>query len=277
MSPWNTKASHLWKASRWICKYEASDTRLKFRTRHLLQLFLVCVLRHKVFASRSQVLPRVQSIAGVLASTRCYRSMWAQTVGGATSRTVGRKATITKKRDITKFFSRKLTFAWISLFSRNFGTTKIWSYVVCRSYQKSLASPIRHKLYVELHWRASQLLPFRSLQLLPQSKAWYWQCTLSSLFPFQVTRVCHVDIVPCPRRLIETLHLFYKILPTLLVFIRNRRLSEPTFNRKTMALLWHTCTKNCCTLPVRSRSCSETKLIVTTRKYALLSKHLTPP
>ena len=42
-----------------------------------------------------------------------------------------------------------------------------------------------------------------------------------------------------------------------------------------LLLLWHR--RNCFMLPVKWRSCSETQLIVTTRKYVQLTKHLTSP
>ena len=34
-------------------------------------------------------------------------------------------------REIKKILSQKLTFAWFSMFSRNFWTTKIWSHMIC--------------------------------------------------------------------------------------------------------------------------------------------------
>ena len=53
-----------------------------------------------------------------------------------------------------------------------------------------------------------------------------WRCMLSSLLPSQVTMICYVDIVPCLRGLIETLHLMHKTLSTLPVFIRAQLLIE---------------------------------------------------
>ena len=43
-----------------------------------------------------------------------------------------------------------------------------------------------------------------SFHVFAATKAWYRQCTLSCSFPFQVTWICHVDIVPRPRHSVET-------------------------------------------------------------------------
>lgn len=98
--------------------------------------------------------------------------------------------------------------------------------------QKPLAPPICCKFYMKLHWIAPKLLHLRSFHLLPWPEAWYWQCTLPSLLPIQVTTICLVDIVPRSRHLIETLRLLYKILLTLPKFITNQRLLQPAFHKK---------------------------------------------
>ena len=53
------------------------------------------------------------------------------------------------------------------------------------------------------------------------------------MLPFQVPTICDVDIVPCPWHLIQTLRLFYEVLYTLPVFIRNWHLVDPGFNRES--------------------------------------------
>ena len=54
------------------------------------------------------------------------------------------------------------------------------------------------------------------------------RCMLSSSLPSQVT-ICYMDIVPCPRHLMETLHLMHKTLSTLPTSIRNWHVLEPGF------------------------------------------------
>ena len=63
-----------------------------------------------------------------------------------------------------------------------------------------------------------------------------WLCTLSSSLPSQITTICSVAIVPCPRHLMENLRLVHKTLSTLPAFIRNWRLLEPGFSWKNYGI-----------------------------------------